>query len=75
MDDFDGLDESPPLDADGNALGGYAGFRVQVSVDYADAAMVTALGLDDASDLKVVDITLTPPSGTARVLRVLRGNY
>jgi hypothetical protein len=46
-----------------------------VSVDYADAAMVTALGLDDPSDLKVVDITLTPPSGTARVLRVLRGNY
>jgi MSHA pilin protein MshD len=75
VDDFDGLDESPPLDADGNALAGYAGYRVQVSVDYADAAMVTALGLDDASDLKVVDITLTPPSGTARMLRVLRGNY
>jgi MSHA pilin protein MshD len=75
VDDFDGLDESPPLDADGNALAGYAGYRVQVSVDYADAAMVTALGLDDPSDLKVVDITLTPPSGTARVLRVLRGNY
>lgn len=75
VDDFDGLDETPPRDADGNLLAGYAGFRVRVSVAYADAGMVTALGLDDASDLKVVDITLTPPSGSDRRLRVLRGNY
>ncbi len=75
VDDFDGINETPPRDADDNALAGFTGYRVQVSVDYADAAMVTALGLDDATDLKVVDIVLSPPSGTPRTLRVLRGNY
>lgn len=75
VDDYDGLDEQPPLDADGNPRVEYAGYRVQVEVDYLDAAQVTALGLDDASDGKLVTVEVTPPGEAPMSFSVLRGNY
>jgi len=61
VDDFDGLDESPPLDATGVVRSGFAGYRVQVSVAYPTAAQATAFGLDDPADAKLVVISVTPP--------------
>ncbi len=75
VDDFDGLDEMPPLDATGAARAGYDRYRVQVSVAYADAAQVAAFGLDNASDAKIVSITVTPPTGPAQPFSFVKGDY
>ena len=74
-DDFDGLDELPPLDATGAVRAGYDRYRVQVSVAYPNAAQVTAFGLDNASDAKIVSITVTPPSGPAQPFSFIKGDY
>ncbi|MEQ8857038.1 MAG: prepilin-type N-terminal cleavage/methylation domain-containing protein [Pseudomonadales bacterium] len=75
VDDYDGLDEQPPLDMDGNPRPEYARFRVQVSVGYPDAAQVAAFGLDDASDAKLVTVTVTPPGEATMRFPILRANY
>lgn len=75
VDDYHGLDEQPPLDADGNPRAEYAQFRVQVSVSYLDAAQVAAYGLDDASDAKLVTVSVTPPGEAAMRFPVIRANY
>ena len=75
MDDYDGVDDSPPVDVLGNPLTEYAAYRVQVSVAYADAAQVAAYGLDDATDAKVVTVTVTPPGGTPIRYPLVRSNY
>ncbi len=75
VDDYHGLDESPPLDAQGNPRTGYPGFRVAVSVSYADATQIAAFNLDDATDAKLVTVSVTPPNGTALNFPVLRTNY
>jgi len=36
VDDFDGLDEQPPLDVNGNPRAEHANYRVQISADYLD---------------------------------------
>ena len=75
VDDYDGLDESPPLDADGNPRAEYAGYRVQVAVAYPDPAQVAVLGLDDASDAKLITLWVTPPRQSPLRFVTLRGNY
>ena len=75
VDDYHGLDESPPLDATGTARSGYDGFRVQITVAYLDAAQVTALGLDDPSDAKRVEIRVTPPASSALAFHQLWANF
>ena len=75
VDDYDGVDDLPPVDVDGNPRAGYAGFRVQVSVAYADAAQIAGLGLDDATDAKIVMVTVTPPEMSDMNFPMLRGNY
>ena len=75
IDDYDGLDESPPLDAQGNTRAGYPGYRVEVSVAYADAAQIAAFNLDDATDAKLITITVTAPGGSPMVFPVVRGNF
>ncbi len=75
VDDYNGLDEQPPRDADGNVRADYDGYRVQVSVAYATAGQVGTFGLDDASDAKLVTVTVSPPSGAPLSFAVLRGNY
>lgn len=75
VDDYHGLDELPPLDADGNPRAGYPGYRVQVSVAYADAAQVAAFGLDDSSDAKLIVVRVTPPNQATLSFPVLRTNY
>lgn len=75
VDDYDGLDESPPRNSLDQVLTDYAGFRVQVSVSYASAAQVTAWQLDDVSDAKVVDVSITSPDGKSRSYSSVRANY
>ena len=75
VDDFDGLDESPPLDATGAVRSGFERFRVQVAVTYATAAERTAFGLDAAGDAKIIQITVTPPGSAAQPFTVVKGNY
>lgn len=75
VDDYDGIDDMPPLDADGLPRAEYASFRVQVAVNYASAAQVAALGLDVTSDAKLVTVTVTPPGGSPLDFPMLRGNF
>lgn len=75
VDDYDGVDDLPPLDALGNPRLEYDGYRVQVAVGYPSAGQVAALGLDDATDAKLVTVTVTPPGGSAMDFSVLRGNF
>ena len=75
VDDYDGVDDLPPLDMNGAVRAGYTGYRVQVAVRYANAGEVTSWGLDDISDLKLVSVTVTPPNGTAMLFTTLKGNF
>ena len=75
VDDYDGLDESPPLDAQGNPRTGYPGYRVQISVAYANAAQIAAFNLDDATDAKLITVTVTPPGSSPVDFPVLRTNF
>lgn len=75
VDDYHGVDDSPPLDSLAQPMPDFAGFRVQVAVTYASAAQVTAWQLDDVSDAKIVTVTVTTPAGKARDFPVVLGNY
>jgi MSHA pilin protein MshD len=75
VDDYDGVDDSPPQNAEGVDRLNYAGYRVRVSVAYADAAEQTAYGLDGASDAKPITVTVSHPTGSALVFSAYKGNY
>ena len=75
MDDYHGLDESPQRDALGNIRGNYAGFRVEVDVEYVSAAEVTGFSLDNTSDGKLIVVRVHPPSGTDMAFSAYRGNF
>jgi len=75
IDDYAGLDESPPLDPAGSARLGYTNYRVQIDVRYATAAEQATLGLDAVTDLKVIDLTVTTPGGASLDFALVRGNY
>ena len=71
VDDYHGLNDSPPIDAQGNVRADYAGYRVEVSVNYAGLAH----GLAVDTDAKQIQITVTPPGQSAVPFSVLRGNF
>lgn len=75
VDDYHGVDDQPPLDADGNPRTEYSAYRVQVGVTYADAGQIAQYGLDDATDAKVVVVDVTAPGGDTMSFPVVRGNY
>jgi len=75
VDDYDGLDEQPPLDPQGNPRSDYQRYRVQISVAYLDSSQVTAFGLDAASDAKLVTVQVTPPGQAALSFPFVRANY
>lgn len=75
VDDYDGLLDAPPRDPLGAIRGGYERFSVAVSVRYPDAAEVAILGLDAATDAKVVRIRVTPPDGAPLDFTALRTNF
>ena len=71
VDDFHGLDITPPTDAAGNALNGYANYRVQVQVASAGNELV---GLNNV-EARRVDITVTTPRGYDFNFSGYRVNY
>lgn len=75
VDDYNGVSDMPPQDANGNPRTGYNNYRVSVDVAYASAAQVAALGLATASDAKVVTIRVTPPGQQDMEFTLLRSNY
>lgn len=75
VDDYDGVDDLPPVDVNGNPRAEYAGFRVRVDVAYADAVQVAGLGLDATTDAKLVTVTVTPPGQSDMSFPTVRGNY
>lgn len=75
VDDYNGVSDMPPQDANGNPRIGYNNYRVSVDVAYASPAQVTALGLAAASDAKVVTIRVTPPGQQDMEFTLLRSNF
>ena len=75
VDDYDGVDDMPPLDIHGNPRTEYASYRVQVAVAYLTASQVSALGLDVTSDAKLVTVTVTSPAQTPMQFSMLRSNF
>lgn len=74
VDDYNGLDESPPRDALGNVRSGYANYRVQVSVAYAGTG-ANGLGLATVQDAKLITVTVTTPQGEKIDFSAYRVNY
>ncbi len=71
VDDYNGLDENPPIDSQGKPRTEYAGYRVQVDVGYAGIA----LGLPSDTDAKLIAIRITPPGQQPMPFNVYRGNF
>lgn len=71
VDDYNGLNESPPVDALGNVRSDYPGYQVQISVSYAGSD----LGLANNTDAKRIAIIITPPGQTALPFNVYRSNF
>ncbi len=75
VDDYHGLLETPPLDANGNARVGFESYSASITERYISAAEVTALGLDDPTDAKHIEVVITPPGRSEQRFSVIRGNY
>ena len=75
VDDYHGLVESPPLDANGDPRTEFSGFNVQVNIAYVNATQIAAWQLDDSSDAKVITVTVIAPDGQSRTFQQIRGNY
>ncbi len=74
VDDFDGLDESPPRDSQGAILAGFTGFRQQVSVCYvAETDFDTCIG--GPTMYKQVTVTVTGPEGRATQLATVIASF
>jgi MSHA pilin protein MshD len=68
VDDFHGLNETPPKDSLGTTMSGSTGFRQQVSVCYvANTDLNTCLG-SGTSNYKKITVTVTDPEGRATPL-------
>ncbi|MFQ5847804.1 MAG: hypothetical protein ACE5IQ_09090 [Candidatus Methylomirabilales bacterium] len=74
VDDFNGLNDSPPQDPLGNNLTGAAGYRQQVSVCYvATTDLETCLGAGTSNN-KRITVTVTDPEGrTSQLVTVISG--
>lgn len=75
VDDYDGIDDLPPVDESGATLTAFEGFRVQVEVRYPSAAEVTALGLSASTDAKLISLLVTPPGKSAMRFDAIRANF
>ena len=74
VDDYHGLDESPPKDSLGTDLAGSGGFRQQVSVCYvANTDLDTCIG--GPTLYKRITVTVTDPEGRASELVTMISNF
>ncbi len=73
VDDYHGLDEQPPRDAQGVARADYPGYRVQVAVTY--SATDFGCGLPASQNGKQITLTITPPGQKALLFSAYRCNF
>jgi MSHA pilin protein MshD len=72
VDDYNGLNEQPPVDATGTPLSqSYNSYRVQVSVSYAG----TELGLSSSRAAKRITVNVTTPLGNVIPVSAYRVNF
>ena len=69
--DYDGTDDTGPLDQYGNALAGLSAFRVRVSVDQT----ATLFDLVGSADVLRVDVRVTHPAFADLTLSGYRARY
>ena len=75
VDDFNGVDDSPPLNVDGTDRDAFARYRVQVNVAYANAAQISGFGLTDTTDAKIITVTVTSPGTNPLTFQAIRTNF
>jgi len=75
VDDYHGLNDSPPRDSLGVVRNNYDGYSVAVSVVYMTASQLADYGLGSTTDAKLITASVTPPGGTAVVFSVYRANF
>lgn len=75
IDDFDGLVDAPPRDAQGNPRPGYDSYSVAIAVRYVTASEVTDLGVDATTDAKRVSVQITPPARDTQEFVAIHGNF
>ncbi len=73
VDDYNGLNESPPRDAFGNDQALYDGFRVQVSVNY-DGAFSGGFGIPQSA-VKKITLRINAPIAGEFTFAAYRGNF
>jgi MSHA pilin protein MshD len=75
VDDYHGLNISPPTDATGVALSGYTKWRVTVTIDFVDPATLASNGeTDNGAGLKRITVTVLDPRERQTVLVSLRSS-
>ncbi|MCW8875623.1 MAG: prepilin-type N-terminal cleavage/methylation domain-containing protein [Kangiellaceae bacterium] len=70
IDDYNGLIDSPPQDAFGNARSGFTSFSVNIVVAYSGADF----GFPN-QDLKRITVTVTTPDSTSYQFSQYKGNF
>ncbi len=70
VDDYNGLNEMPPINSSGIARTGYDNFRVQVNVVYAGAD----IGVNN-TDAKRITVTVIDPGGNASLFSAYKANF
>ena len=74
IDDFNGLNNTPPSDSQGAAMANYAGFQQQVTVSYVNpAALDTAVGGPTCYKRVEVRIIDTASNETTRLVSLMTG--
>jgi MSHA pilin protein MshD len=71
VDDYNGINDQPPVTATGTPVSNYDSYRVQVSVSYAG----TELGYSDNRRAKRITVSVTTPMGNVIPVSAYRVNY
>jgi MSHA pilin protein MshD len=71
VDDYNGINDQPPMTATGTALSNYQSYRVQVSVSYAG----NELGYTDNRRAKRITVSVTTPLGNVIPVTAYRINF
>ena len=71
VDDYNGVNDQPPITATGSTVNNYDGYRVQVSVSYAG----TELGYSNNRRAKRITVSVTTPLGNVIPVSAYRVNY
>lgn len=71
VDDYNGINDSPPITATGTSLSDYQSYRVQITVTYAG----NELGFANNRQAKRITVSVTTPLGNVIPVSAYRVNY